>query len=40
MTCAYLHARLTPGFAAPPQTELRPSPGDGLKGLPTGPIWF
>jgi len=39
MSAAYLNDYLMPGYAAP-QNKPRPSPGDGLKGLISRPIWL
>jgi len=36
----YLNHHLMPSYSAPRQNELRLSPGDGLEGLQSSPIWF
>jgi hypothetical protein len=40
MTYDYLLARPTPRYSATLQIKLRLSPGDGLEGLHSSPIWF
>jgi len=40
MSVAYLNDYLMPGYAALPQNKPRLSPGDGLKGLNSRPIWL
>jgi hypothetical protein len=40
MSAGYLNPRLMPRYAASSQTQLRLSPGDGLKGLPSSPAWY
>jgi hypothetical protein len=40
MTCSYLLGRPLQGYAVTVQIEPRLSPGDGLKGLLSSPIWF
>lgn len=40
MSAAYLNDYLTPGYSALPQNKFRLSPGDGLKGLNSRPIWL
>jgi len=39
MTDPYLLLCLVPGYAAVARIKLRPSPGDGLKDLPSSPVW-
>lgn len=36
----YLNFCLRPSYAASPQNKPRLSPGDGLKGLKSCPIWL
>jgi len=40
MTSLYLKSHLPPRYAATPQKQYRLSPGDGLKGLKSRPIWL
>ena len=40
MSGPYLNNCLMPRYAALPQKKHRLSPGDGLKGLKSRPIWF
>jgi hypothetical protein len=40
MTGLYLNIYLPPSYAATPQKQHRLSPGDGLKGLKSRPIWL
>jgi hypothetical protein len=40
MTGLYLKSHLPPRYAATPQKQYRLSPGDGLKGLKSSPIWL
>ena len=40
MSGLYLNKRLMPRYAATPQNKHRLSPGDGLKGLKSRPIWL
>jgi hypothetical protein len=40
MSHDYLLARLMPSYSVTLQIELRLSPGDGFKGLPSSPAWF
>ena len=40
MSGHYLNKYLMPRYAALPQIKLRLSPGDGLKGLKSRPIWL
>jgi len=41
MSALYLNSHLMLTSYPSPRTKLvRPSPGDGLKGLPSSPIWF
>jgi hypothetical protein len=39
MSADYLNHCLILSYAAAQQNELRLSPGDGFKGLPTSPTW-
>ena len=40
MSAIYLNRHLMPIYAALPQKQHRLSPGDGLKGLKSRPIWL
>ena len=40
MSLAYLKSYLMPSYPAAPQKQYRLSPGDGLKGLKSRPIWL
>lgn len=40
MSGHYLNNYLMPSYAALPQNKHRLSPGDGLKGLKSRPIWL
>ena len=40
MSGLYLKSHLMPSYAATPQKQYRLSPGDGLKGLKSCPIWL
>jgi hypothetical protein len=40
MSYSYLLARLQPSYAVSAQIKPRSSPGDGLKDLPSSPVWF
>jgi hypothetical protein len=40
MSGLYLKFHLTPSYVALPQKQHRLSPGDGLKGLKSRPIWL
>jgi hypothetical protein len=40
MSVLYLNYYLAPSYVALPQEELRLSPGDGLKGMNSRPVWL
>ncbi len=40
MSGLYLNDYLMPSYAASQQIKFRLSPGDGLKGLPSCPMWL